>query len=205
MRRFHCWLFLTFGFSSLLLAGDDQRLRAQIGHVSSVSGLFNSQGVTLGADRALGARISFENLLTKKLGLEVGLGTSQHDFTLAIFNGVRRASEFRMTPLTLAGNLHFGDSKRVDSFFGAGVAYVSIGDFSPSGSGENVSVDAELTWMAQYGLDIALGSKRQINSPSHRWMLGLSISYMDVDAQAGNMPLPIEAVGVYAGMVWRFR
>lgn len=203
MRRFLCWLFLTFGFSSLLLADNDQRLRFQVGLVSSVSELFNSQGVTLGAERALGVRVSFEKVFSERLGVEVGLGTSRHDFTLAIFNGVRRASEFRMTPLTLAANLHFGDSHRVDSFFGAGFAYVSIGDFSPSGGGQGESVDAELTWMAQYGLDIALGSERQIRSPSHPWMLGLSISYMNFEAQAGNTPLPIETIGVYAGVAWR--
>lgn len=204
MRRLSCGLILVFACSSHPLGADDQLLRLQIGHVSSATNLFNSGGVTLGVENAAAGRIAFEHMFTDKLGIEAGLGTSQHDFTLLIVNGVRRGSEFRLTPLTLGGNLHFGDSRRVDPFFGAGLAYVMIDDFSRLNGLEEASVDPEFTWFLQYGMDIALGKLRRSDPTKKRWNLGLAISYMNFEAEAVSQPLPIETINIYAGVTWRW-
>lgn len=192
MRRFLCGLMLAFGGSSLLLGADGHRLRAQLGYVSSPTELLPAD-VSLGAQGALGGRLSYEVLFTERFGLEMGLATSQHDYVLMIVNGVPRTSDFRMTPLTLAGNLHFGDTARVDPFFGAGLAYVTIGDFSARGNSVATPVDAELTWTAQFGMDIALKGN---------WGLGLGISYLNFRADAGAGELAVETLSIYAGVVW---
>ena len=181
MRRFLCGLVLAFGGSSILLGADDQRLRAQLGYVSSPTELFPGD-VSLGAQSALGGRLSYEYLLQERFGLELGLATSQHDFVLFIVNGVPRSSDLRLTPLSLAGNLNFGDTERIDPFFGAGVAYVTLGDFSARGNSVETPVDAELTWTAQFGMDIFL---------KENWALGLGLSYMNFRADAGDGQLAI--------------
>lgn len=192
MRRFLCGLILAFGGCSLLLGADGQRLRAQLGYVSSPTELLPTD-VSLGAQSALGGRLSFEYLFTERFGLEMGLASSQHDYVLMIVNGVPRGSEFRLTPLTLVGNLHFGDSKRVDSFFGAGVAYVTIGDFSARGNSVETSVDAELTWTVQFGMDITM---------KKNWGLALGVSYLNFRADAGAGELGVETLSIFAGVVW---
>jgi outer membrane protein W len=184
---------LTCGGSSLLLAAGEQRFRVEISHVSSGSELLNL-GVELGAENAFGGRLSFEHLWSERFGLEIGLATSSHDYTIAIFNGVPRTVEFRLTPLTIAGNLHFGGTNRIDNFAGVGVAYVTVGDFSERGSTTTLPVDAEFTWMAQYGMDISL---------KEPWSLGLAISYFDVDVRPGALQLNVEAVSIFVGVVWR--
>jgi outer membrane protein W len=192
MRRFLCGLILAFGGSSLLLGADGQRLRAQLGYVSSPTELLPAD-VSLGAQSALGGRLSFEYLFTERFGLEMSLASSQHDYVLMIVNGVPRGSDFRLTPLTLVGNLHFGDSKRVDPFFGAGVAYVTIGDFSARGNSVETTVDAELTWTAQFGMDISV---------KKNWGLALDVSYLNFRADAGAGELGVETLSIYAGVVW---
>ena len=153
--------------------------------------------MSLGAQSALGGRLAYEYLFTERFGLEVGLATSQHDYVLMIVNGVPRASDFRLTPLTLAGNLHFGDSKRVDPFFGVGVAYVTIGDFSARGNSVETSVDTELTWTAQFGMDIFMKKKN--------WGLALDVSYLNFRADAGAGELGVETLNIFAGVAWRFK
>jgi outer membrane protein W len=192
MRRFLCGLILAFGGSTLLLGAQGQRLRAQLGYVASPTELLPGD-VSLGAQSALGGRLSYEVLFTERFGLEMGLATSQHDYVLIIVNGVPRTSDFRLTPLTLAGNLHFGDTERVDPFFGAGLAYVTIGDFSARGNSVETPVDAELTWTAQFGMDIALKGN---------WGLGLGISYLNFRADAGAGKLGVETLSIFAGVVW---
>ena len=195
MRRFLCGLILAFGGSSLLLGADDQRLRAQLGYVSSPTELFPGD-VSLGAQSALAERLAYEYLFTERFGLEVGLATSQHEYVLAIVNGVPRGSDFRLTPLSLVGNVHFGDSKRVDPFFGAGVAYVTIGDFSARGNSVETSVDAELTWTAQFGMDIFM---------KKNWGLAFDVSYLNFRADAGAGELGVETLNIFAGVAWRFK
>lgn len=203
MRALLVGIMIGLSSSSILFASEAQRLRLQIGHVSSPLELTGTVG--LGADNALGARIAYERLFTERFGLEVGLASSQHDLTLVIVNGVPRTSSFRMSPLTLSGTLHVGASNRVDSFFGAGLAYVTVSDYTPAGSSESISVNSELTWTVQYGMDIALGRKQRLSAKRKRWSLGLSVSYMQGEADAGSLSLPLETVNISAGVVWQLR
>lgn len=65
MRRFLCGLILAFTGSSLLFGAADQRLRAQLGYVSSPTELLPTD-VSLGAQSAFGARLSCEYLFTQR-------------------------------------------------------------------------------------------------------------------------------------------
>lgn len=195
MRRFLCGLILAFTGSSLLFGASDQRLRAQLGYVSSPTELLPTD-VSLGAQSAFGARLSYEYLFTQRFGLEMGLATSQHEYILMIVNGVPRGSDFRLTPLTLAGNLHFGDPGRVDPFFGAGLAYVTLGDLSERGGSTVTPAGAELTWTAQFGMDIYLKSD---------WGLGLDVSYLNFRADAGGGKVAIETLSILVGVTRRLK
>jgi outer membrane protein W len=93
----------------------------------------------------------------------------------------------------------------VDSYFGAGLAYVTVSDYTPAGSSESISVDSELTWTVQYGMDIALGRKQRLSAKKKRWSLGFSVSYMQGEAEAGSLSLPLETVNISAGVVWQLR
>jgi hypothetical protein len=79
MRRFLCGLILALGGAPLLLGADDQRLRAELGYVASPTELLPS-GVSLGAQSALGGRLSYEYHFTERFGLEMGPATSLHEY-----------------------------------------------------------------------------------------------------------------------------
>ena len=110
-----------------------------------------------------------------------------------------------MTPLTLMANYHFGDADRVDPFFGGGLAYVLVGDAVPLSGTEPVSLDPELTWAVQYGIDIALGKRKLFQPLARKWNLGLSVSYLPstAAASAGRISMPLESIHIYAGVTLR--
>jgi outer membrane protein W len=177
--------------SSALLADDGWRVRLQAGYVTSISDL-TTPGFELGADDALGVRLSFEQVFHEKLGLELGISTSEHEFTSSYSPSLGRGvtSEFRMTPITAIANWHFredevsslGEVRRVDPFVGGGLAYVLFGGLS---GGSTSSSDEDLTWVAQFGLDVRW---------TRRWGLGLAVLYLGPGSDLG-----VETISVYAG------
>ena len=205
MRGFGGWLALGLCFGSAAIADDGQRFRLQIGHVSSPTELFGSLETTLGIDGALGVRFSFEHLFNRHFGLEAGAATSEHAVTLSFTsNGNRRETAFRMMPLTLLANYHFGDSDRADPYFGGGLAYVFVDDAVPLGGTEPVSVDPELIWTVQYGIDIVLGKRELFQPLQQKWKLGISVAYFPDEAfYVGPTAIPLESFQVWAGVTLR--
>ena len=191
--------------STPLFAESEERFRFQLGYVSSPSEIFHSGGVLLGLEDAPGARFAWEHKFSDRFGLEVGAATSDHDFALSSGSHGSRETSFRMTPLTLMGNLHFADSDRVDPFFGGGLAYVFVTDYVPLGETESVSVDPELTWTVQYGIDIALGKRELFQPLARKWNLALSVSYLpqSAGASAGPGELSLESFQFHAGATLR--
>lgn len=71
---------------------------------------------------------------------------------------------------------------------------MSIGDFSARGNSVEAPVDAELSWTAQFGMDIFM---------KKNWGLALDFSYLNFRADAGAGELGVETINIYAGLVWR--
>ena len=205
MRAYPIGLALGLGLGAAAFADDGQRFRLQAGYVTAPTELYTSLETTLGMNGAFGVRLSFEHLFNRHFGLEAGVATSDHPVTISFSsNGTRRETSFRMTPLTLFANYHFGDSDRADPYFGGGAAYVFSSDAVPVGGGEPVSVDPELTWTVQYGIDIVLGRRELFQPLPQKWKLGISVAYLPDDAvQVGRTAIPIESFHVYAGVTLR--
>jgi outer membrane protein W len=183
------------------LAQSGQRVRLQ-GLYVHPSGDLTDEGLTLEADDAFGARVAWELLFTDRIGLEVGLATSEHDLVASIAGFELEFASTRLQPLTASLLVHLTPADGADVYFGGGLAHVRYDDLEvrvPDEPVERVDLDDNTTWQVQAGVDVAVGAA---------WGLSLGLQYVATEAtfEGGDESenLPIEPLVAAAGVVFRF-
>lgn len=163
--------------------------------------------VFIEAEDAFGGRLAYEVLFGDRLGVELAAGTVRHDVAveaeLVGFPTSRlELGRIRVTPITASLLYHLAPHSKTDFYVGGGAAYVDYGDFELTidNAGEKLSVDADLTYTLQAGLDLKL---------NERWRLTGNVQWIDTKARFSDDPdaddsLPISPVVVGAGVALRF-
>lgn len=201
MRIFRFALVISLLLPAVASAQDAGRFRIQ-GLWANPTGDLKEDDVTIEADDAYGIRFAWEFLWSERFGLELGAATSDHDL-LATSEGIEmNVADTRMTPITATINLHFAPGAQADFYVGVGAAYVLYDDVTvkvPDEPAEKFSVDDELTWMVQVGLDVPVGD---------RFGLTFAVQYIDTELDAGSADdhtvVPIEPWVAAAGLLIHF-
>lgn len=192
---------LALVVSTPALAEDGQRFRLQAVWVSPSDG-FAGQGLEIDVDDALGGRVAWERVWGGRYGLELAVSTTVHSSRSSFEGAEVSVGDARLTPATAAFNVHFAGGSRSDLYAGAGLAYVGYSDVEvafPGAPNERFAIDDELTWLAQLGVDVPIGSS-----------LGLSLGLQYLAAEAelhvlgGAAELSIEPWIAQAGLLVRF-
>lgn len=169
---------------SLADAGDWLvRLRAL--HVSpnddsgSVSGI---PGSSVGVDPDTTVELDFTYFITRKLGMELILGTSQHDINgRGSIGGLNKIAKIRTLPPTVTLQYHFQPDARIRPYAGLGVNYTKFYDETATSSLENAlgptNVDLSSSWglSGQLGVDIAIKDD---------WFVNFDAKYIRMDTTA---------------------
>lgn len=175
---------LVYAPVSLADAGDWLvRLRAL--HVSpnddsgSVSTLPGSS-VSVGSDTTL--ELDFTYFVTRNLGIEAILGTSQHDINAGgSIAGLGKIAEVRTLPPTVTLQYHFQPDASVRPYAGIGVNYTKFYNQKASSSLESAlgptSVDLDGSW----GLSGQLGVDVDINRD---WFVNFDAKYIRMNTTA---------------------
>ncbi|NOX43073.1 MAG: OmpW family protein [Gammaproteobacteria bacterium] len=159
------------------------RLRAL--HVSpnddsgSVSTLPGSN-VSVGSDTTV--ELDFTYFVTRNLGIEVILGSSQHDINAGgSIAGLGNIAEVRTLPPTVTLQYHFLPDSTVRPYAGIGINYTKFYNQKVSSSLENalgptsVDLDSSLGLSGQIGLDINLNQD---------WFVNVDVKYIHMDTTA---------------------
>lgn len=159
------------------------RLRAL--HISpndnsgSVSGI---PGSSVGVDPDTTVELDVTYFITRKLGMELILGTSQHDINgKDSLGGLNNIAKIRTLPPTLTLQYHFQPGARIRPYAGLGVNYTRFYDEKPTGSLESAlgptNVDLSSSWglSGQLGVDIAF---------KEDWFINFDAKYIRMDTTA---------------------
>lgn len=178
-----------------------QRLRLQGLYVDPTADL-TEDFLTIEAEAAFGARVAWELLFTERIGLEVGLGTSEHDLAASIGEFDLEVGSTRIVPLTASLLVHLTPASGADLYFGGGLAHVRYGDLEirvPDEPVERLEIEDDTTWQVQVGVDVAVGPA---------WGVDFGLQYVATDAviDAGDESdrLPVDPLIAAAGVVFRF-
>ena len=152
---------------------DDQSSTIRVGG-AAVAG----SGVSVNDDTV--PELDFTYMLTDKLGLELILGTSQHDVygegTLA---GLGHVIDADVLPPTLTLQYHFLPNNNIRPYAGLGVNYTLFYDEEVKGGldAPNAKVSMDDSWglAAQLGVDIDV---------SDDWFLNIDLKYIKLDTTA---------------------
>jgi outer membrane protein W len=121
------------------------------------------QSLSISTDMGGGAGVGLEYRLSRRLGLDLGLlaAAPQVGSTIDIgWHGVRVGTGITVAPITAGLNIHLTPDSRVDLYAGPLLAYVIYDSFEVSighGVRESFSVERDLGFGANFGLDIHLG------------------------------------------------
>ena len=162
------------------------------------SGDFTRSGVTIEADDAFGAGISYERHVTDLFGMQFGLGWSDHDVLGSTGGFEDTVGSLSQSPLYVNFLFHpFPADWNVDMYVGPGLAYIFWGDLETESQygGGSVDVDDEATWTARVGLDIELGD---------RWAINVDGQYYQSSASAQGEDIKVNPYIVGAGIAYRF-
>jgi outer membrane protein len=159
------------------------RLRAL--HVSpnddsgSVSGISGSS-VSVDSDTTI--ELDFTYFVTQKLGVELILGTSQHDINgEGSIGGLGKIAKIRTLPPTVTLQYHFQPDASIRPYAGLGVNYTKFYDEKSTSSLESAlgptTVDLSSSWgfNGQLGVDIAF---------KEDWFVNFDVKYIFIDTTA---------------------
>ncbi|MDX1491702.1 MAG: OmpW family protein [Pseudohongiellaceae bacterium] len=160
------------------------------GRIVNVSPDEQSSTIRVGGASVAGSGVSVDNdtipeldityMLSNNLGLELILGTSQHDVhgkgTLA---GLGHVIDADVLPPTLTLQYHFQPESSFRPYAGLGVNYTLFYDEKVKGGldapNAKVSMDASWGLAAQLGVDIDVGED---------WFLNFDVKYIQMDTTA---------------------
>lgn len=146
---------------------------------SSVSGI---PGSSVSVDPDTTVELDFTYFITQKLGVEVILGTSQHDINgEGSINGLGKIAEIRTLPPTVTLQYHFQPDTGIQPYVGLGVNYTRFYDEKATSSLESAlgptDIDLSSSWglSGQLGVDIAF---------KQDWFVNFDVKYIRMDATA---------------------
>lgn len=169
---------------SLADAGDWLvRLRALHVSPNDDSGAVSTfPGSSVNVDPDTTIELDFTYFLTQNLGLELILGTSQHDLngggSLA---GLGNIADARTLPPTVTLQYHFQPKNTVRPYIGVGINYTRFYDQQASSSLQNAlgptGVELDDSWglSGQVGIDIAF---------KENWFINFDAKYIRIDTTA---------------------
>lgn len=159
------------------------RLRALHVNPNDDSGSVSTiPGSSVSVDSDTTVELDFTYFITRELGLELILGTSQHDINGGgSIAGLGKIAEARTLPPTVTLQYHFQPEAMIRPYAGIGVNYTKFYDQETTSSLENAlgptSVDLDDSWglSGQIGVDIAFNED---------WFVNLDVKYIQMDTTA---------------------
>lgn len=124
--------------------------------------------------------IDFTYMLHRNWGLELILGTSQHDVDgSGVINGLGNIIDSKVLPPTLTLQYHFAPSSTIRPYAGVGINYTYFYDERVTGGldAPGAKVDIDDSW----GLAVQAGVDIDINKD---WFFNVDVKYIDIDTTA---------------------
>ena len=123
---------------------------------------------------------------------DLGMQVADIDFELAIagFGSIELGSA-TVIPIVAGLYLHPFSGERVDLHLGPTAAYVVWGDFESDQLGESGSLDSELTFGFDLGVDVEVGE--------NDWLVTFGAGYLKTAADDGEVEIDVDPVMIRVG------
>jgi outer membrane protein W len=151
---------------------------------------------TTEADDSTGVFASVEFRVTKRFGIEPGIGFAEHDIDVKEppFPTVD-AGDTSWMALTVNGNFHLLPERKLDLYAGPTVGYVFWGDLESAAP--SISTDDEPALGVNVGLDVPIG-----DTP---WSFAAAVRYLATDLSIqGGADIGIDPFQIKAGLARNF-
>lgn len=156
-------------------------------------------------DDALGLRFAWEILFTDRVGLNLGLGFSNHDADLHIctpIGDIDAGGELLVMPFTASVLFHVTPEKNYDIYVGPTLGYVFFGDYeiddNDADVDEKIDTDDDFGFGAEVGIDVPFGEKG--------WFFNAGVSYLKAAAEldGGELEVDVDPWIITAGFGYAF-
>ncbi len=138
-------------------------------------------GSGVSVDNDLVPELDFTYMVDRHWGLELILGTSEHDInaTGTLAPALGQIGEAKVLPPTLTLQYHFLPSNNIRPYAGIGINYTHFYDERATGAidGGNTKLDLDDSWglAAQAGVDIDINKE---------WFINFDVKYIDISTEA---------------------
>jgi len=164
----------------------------------------SSSAVSVGGTPIAGSGVSVNNdavpeldftyMLNRNWGLELILGTSQHDVKgegTAPIGGLGDIIDTNVLPPTLTLQYHFLPSNNIRPYAGVGINYTHFYDENVTGgldaAGASVDIDDSWGLAAQAGVDVDINKD---------WFVNFDVKYIDINTEANFKNTTVGTVAV---------
>lgn len=147
---------------------------------------------TVEAESTIALGVGYEVRFSDLIGLDLGMQVADIDFELAIagFGSIELGSA-TVIPIVAGLYLHPFSGERVDLHLGPTAAYVVWGDFESDQLGESGSLDSELTFGFDLGVDVEVGE--------NDWLVTFGAGYLKTAADDGEVEIDVDPVMIRVG------
>ncbi|MDH5184791.1 MAG: OmpW family protein [Gammaproteobacteria bacterium] len=139
-------------------------------------------GSGVSVDNDLVPELDFTYMMSPHWGLELILGTSEHDInaTGTLKASLGQIGEAKVLPPTLTLQYHFAPSSNIRPYAGVGINYTHFYSENATGAIEgsaNTDLDLDDSWglAAQAGVDIDINKE---------WFINFDVKYIDISTKA---------------------
>ena len=157
----------------------------------------------VGVDEDIVPELDITYMLTKHIGLELILATSNHNVTArGSLGALGRVINTDVLPPTLTLQYHFNPRGTIRPYAGVGVNYTHFYDEKVRGpldiAGSDIRLDSSWGLAAQLGVDYML---------DHEWFINADIKYIKIDSTAtfhdtvfGNVEVDVDIDPIVVGL-----
>jgi len=151
--------------------------------------------IDLEPQSAVGVAFSYERMVTDLVGIEAGIGYSNHDldetFTVLGQSETETVGDIAMMPLLVGANFHVLRKEKVDLYLGAQIGYVAYGDVKIEDKDPDQS---DISMKNGFGYGLIAGVDVPFGASS--WMFNGSLAWLSTDADFDEPGAPSDGIAI---------
>jgi outer membrane protein len=162
--------------------------------------------LTVEPDSAAGLDLGFEFLVNEKIGIDVGVSSTDHDLDGTVLGSTVQIGSVGMMPVTVGANLYFGDHEKFDFYLTPFVSWVLYDDIElESALADEVGADSIAT-KDDVGFGIGIGFDVPLGEGA--WALSTGLDYtftaVETDEPGDNVEIDVDPWSVRLGVAYTF-
>ena len=164
--------------------------------------------LTVEPDSAVGVDLGFEFLVNEKLGIDIGVSSTDHDLDGTALGETVRIGSVGMMPVSVGVNLYFGDHEKFDFYLTPFASWVLYDDIELDSAvadelgADRIATKDDVGFGLGFGFDVPLGQGNWAISTGFEYAI-TAVETDEPDAE-DNVEIDVDPWSIRLGLAYTF-